>query len=114
MKPTKEDLEWALCSLMDGMRPHEIREMTGLPDEDCEKIWSVYEETLPKNSLPLVPVDQMRNPGNALPKQIKPLLAAILLNCNSTMASHHVSALQEIMGNLSKNDLIKIVRGEHD
>jgi len=86
---------------MDGIKEHEIHQMTGLPDEDCKKIWLIYVATL-------------RNPNNVLPKHVKPLLAAILLNCNSIMASHHVSALQEIMGNLTKNDLIKIVRGDHD
>jgi hypothetical protein len=40
------DLKWALCSLMDGMKEHEIHQTTGLPDEDCKKIWLIYVSAL--------------------------------------------------------------------
>lgn len=42
MTPPKERLIWALCSIMDGMKEHEIHEITGFPQETCEAIWSVY------------------------------------------------------------------------
>jgi hypothetical protein len=32
---------------MDGMKEHEIHQITGLPDENCKKIWSIYVAALP-------------------------------------------------------------------
>jgi hypothetical protein len=46
MTLTKEHLAWALCSIMDGMKEHEIHEITGLPPDTCEAIWSVYRQAL--------------------------------------------------------------------
>jgi hypothetical protein len=43
---TRENLSWALCSIMDGIKEHEIHEITGLPEGDCEKVWSVYTQAL--------------------------------------------------------------------
>jgi hypothetical protein len=31
---------------MDGMKEHEIHQTTGLPDEDCKKIWLIYVSAL--------------------------------------------------------------------
>jgi hypothetical protein len=41
-----EHLVWALCSMMDGIKEHEIREITGLPQDDCEALWSIYTKAL--------------------------------------------------------------------
>ena len=41
-----QNYKWALCSLMDGMKEHEIHQITGLPNEDCKKIWSIYVSAL--------------------------------------------------------------------
>jgi len=46
MELTKENLAWALCLIMDGMKEHEIHETTGLPEEDCEMIWTIYRQAL--------------------------------------------------------------------
>jgi hypothetical protein len=46
MTLSKENLTWALCSIMNGMKEHEIHEITGLPPEDCERLWSVYTQAL--------------------------------------------------------------------
>lgn len=46
MELTKENLAWALCSVMDGMKEHEIHEITGLPQEACEKVWAIYSQAL--------------------------------------------------------------------
>lgn len=46
MELTKENLAWALCSIMDGMKQHEIHEITGLPNEACEMIWTIYRQAL--------------------------------------------------------------------
>lgn len=43
--PSSEDLAWALLSLMDGVKEHEIEEMTGLPEDDCRRIWDIYSST---------------------------------------------------------------------
>jgi len=39
--PTYQDLVNALCDVLDGIQDHHIQDMTGLPDEDCDKIVSV-------------------------------------------------------------------------
>ena len=46
MELTKEDIAWALCSIMDGMKEHEIHEITGLPQYACDTIWAVYCQAL--------------------------------------------------------------------
>jgi hypothetical protein len=37
---------WALENIMDGMKQHEIQEITGLPETDCQKIWDIYSTKL--------------------------------------------------------------------
>ena len=32
----------ALARIMDGLKPHDLPYMTGLPESDCERIWAVY------------------------------------------------------------------------
>lgn len=55
MTLSKENLTWALCSIVDGMKEHEISEITGLPREDCERLWSVYTQALNMpNQRPLI------------------------------------------------------------
>lgn len=46
MTLSKEHLAWALCSMMDGVKEHEIHEITGLPQDACKAIWSVYTQSL--------------------------------------------------------------------
>ena len=46
MALTKENLVWALCSIMDGMKEHEIHELTGLPEDACQKVWATYRQAL--------------------------------------------------------------------
>jgi hypothetical protein len=46
MTLSKEHLAWALCSMMDGAKEHEIHEITGLPQDACKAIWSVYRQAL--------------------------------------------------------------------
>ena len=36
------DAKWALARIMDGLKPHDLPYMTGLPESDCERIWAVY------------------------------------------------------------------------
>lgn len=36
------DAKWALARIMDGLKPHDLHYMTGLPESDCERIWAVY------------------------------------------------------------------------
>lgn len=36
--PTYQELVNALCDFMDGTQDHEIQEITGLPEEDAERI----------------------------------------------------------------------------
>lgn len=50
MTLSKENVVWALCSLMDGMKEHEIQEITGLPQDACEALWSVYTRALQEPS----------------------------------------------------------------
>jgi hypothetical protein len=50
MTLAKEHVVWALCSLMDGMKEHEIHEITGLPQDHCEALWSVYTKALQEHS----------------------------------------------------------------
>lgn len=47
---TKENLVWALCSIMDGMKEHEIHALTGLPQDACEQVWAVYRQALSEPS----------------------------------------------------------------
>lgn len=44
MTLSKEHLAWALCSMMNGVKEHEIHEITGLPQDACKAIWSVYRQ----------------------------------------------------------------------
>lgn len=44
--PSRKDLIESLTSMMDGMKEHEIQEITGLPEESCKKIWNTYVQAL--------------------------------------------------------------------
>ena len=48
MELTKENIAWALCSIMDGMKEHEIHEVTGLPLDVCQQVWAIYVQALNK------------------------------------------------------------------
>ena len=40
--PSREELAWALTTLMDGVKQHDIHEMTGLDVADIGRIWRIY------------------------------------------------------------------------
>jgi hypothetical protein len=39
---TREELVWALCSVLDGTKEHDLHCQTGLPEDACALIWGVY------------------------------------------------------------------------
>ncbi len=44
------ELAWALLHIMDGVKPHEIQEMTGLPELDCVRIAQIRDVALEQYS----------------------------------------------------------------
>jgi 4-diphosphocytidyl-2C-methyl-D-erythritol kinase len=37
------EITWALIQLMDGEMKHDLQSKTGLPQEDCDRIWNAYQ-----------------------------------------------------------------------
>lgn len=40
----RDQLRWAFGQLMDGRKSHELRAETGLPEEECARLWAIREE----------------------------------------------------------------------
>lgn len=40
------EFAWALIALMDGVKQHELQNMTGLPEVVCDRIWNAYVSAL--------------------------------------------------------------------
>lgn len=44
--PSYEDLVWALVNVLNGVKEHELRDMTGMGQFECKRLWSIYERAL--------------------------------------------------------------------
>ena len=38
------DIAWALVHIMDGIKRHELQEITGLAESDCERLWDATQQ----------------------------------------------------------------------
>lgn len=41
-----DEITWALITLMDGVKEHDLQNNTGLSQEYCDRIWNAYQLAL--------------------------------------------------------------------
>jgi hypothetical protein len=47
--PSQDDLAWALTKVLDGVKEHDLSASTGLSDDDCARVFRIYEQVYKAN-----------------------------------------------------------------